>query len=189
MRLRGPDGLSLVLGFLGVGLALVAIALAASGAKMPAWAIDCIAGLGASLIVGALAIGAYAFSGCMRFTVARTRYRWKRHVWKTGRSLKDELLAIAVPSHETDEHDLGFTTPERGKRMFVPTADENPPPIGLRFVEPVEQNITHAPADVMCCGRRVLRVEQFHSNGFTIGDYLPGVEIHAEVTFRRDARP
>jgi hypothetical protein len=115
---------------------------------------------------------------CIKFAWSRLVYRLRVRAGVHG-----ALEAVVIPGSATGSRDLRFTTDTQEKR-FIDTGERNTAPVGLRFLEPCQQLVTHVPSEVRTCGRLVLRIEEFHEHGFIIGSQLPGVDVAAEVSYQ-----
>jgi uncharacterized protein (DUF58 family) len=89
------------------------------------------------------------------------------------------LGAVVRDAGPLDERALMFTTNDEARRLIK--TDHNP--VGIRFVTPVEQEVSKAPAKVKRAGVMILRVEQFVPDGIVISTQRPGIEVRAEVSY------
>lgn len=108
-------------------------------------------------------------------------WRTRLHARRTP-GVSASLGLVVVRAAPTSSRDLRFAT-NRQERQFISTGDENPPPVAISFRAPMQHLVSTPMTDVRHCGRRVLRVEQFHESGFVISQQLPGVEIEAEIAY------
>jgi hypothetical protein len=90
------------------------------------------------------------------------------------------LGAVVRDAGPLGERALMFTTNDEPRRLIK--TDHGP--VGIRFMTPVEQDVSAAPAKVKRAGVMILHVEQFTPDGIVIAKQRPGINIRAEVSYR-----